>query len=189
MMERKHIGSVIVTRGTEMVGIFTEGDMINRIISKGLDPKDTLIGDVCSRQLLTISSDTSCRDALLKMQTNSCKRLLVYEGTQFLGIVKMQALVASIALEEKRNNFVPNLLAGLTLIIVLMVIGSGREIIALVAWLLIAITIAFDLSARDLARLFNPLFVVIKNIFSRRAANKEKAPSADEPKDKKSNHI
>ncbi|MEI6414920.1 MAG: CBS domain-containing protein [Pseudomonadota bacterium] len=122
LMEERNMGSIVVTSAGEVVGIITEQDMVRRVVNHGLNPVEVPIGQVCTRQLVSVSSDTSCRRAILKMHANNCRRLLVYQGLRFQGLVKLRDLANGIAMREKRQNWVPNLIVGLTLILVLVVI-------------------------------------------------------------------
>ena len=122
LMEERDVGSVIVTRNDKVKGIFTQQDMLRRVINRGQDPATTSIGEVCSTNLVTITADASCREAILKMRSNGCHRLFVYRGAQFLGLVKMHDLANGIAGQEKKQNWLPNLIVGLTLMLVVAVI-------------------------------------------------------------------
>ena len=122
LMEERDVGSVVVTRNGEVVGIFTEQDMMRRIINRGLDPKTTSIGEACTSHLVTTTADSSCQEAILKMRANGCHRLFVYRGAKFLGLVKLHDLANGMAIQEKQQNWIPNLIVGLTLVLVVIVI-------------------------------------------------------------------
>lgn len=122
LMEERDVGSVIVTRNGEVIGIFTQQDMMRRIINRGKDPATTPIGEACSTNLVTITADASCQEAVLKMRANGCHRLFVYRGSQFLGLVKLHDLANGMAVQEKKQNWLPNLIVGLTLMLVVVVI-------------------------------------------------------------------
>jgi signal-transduction protein with cAMP-binding, CBS, and nucleotidyltransferase domain len=121
-MAEHNLGSVIVTRADQVVGLFTEQDLVKRVVASGLNPTEVALGEVCSRNLVSISSDATCREALLKMRANGCFRLLVYRGSSFLGLVKLQDLAHGIAIQENRSDWLPNAIVGVTLTLVLGVI-------------------------------------------------------------------
>jgi len=81
------------------------------------------LGEVCSRQLVSISPTTSCREAILKMRANRCRRLLVYHDTRFIGLVKLPDLAHGIATQGTHRDWLPNIIVGSTLILVLIVIA------------------------------------------------------------------
>jgi CBS domain-containing protein len=76
MCERQ-VTSAVVTRGGDVVGIFTEGDLMKRVVNTGRDPTELGVGEVCTRQLVSIEADSACHTAVLKMRSNGCRRLLV----------------------------------------------------------------------------------------------------------------
>ena len=106
MCERQ-VTSAVVTRGGEVVGIFTEGDLMKRVVNAGRDPTELGVGEVCTRQLVSIEADSACHTAVRKMRSNGCRRLLVYRGSRFLGLVKIQDLALALAsVTRQRSSFV-----------------------------------------------------------------------------------
>ena len=61
---RKKIGSVIVMRNDRPVGIVTERNIFKRIIEDGMDPKSTIIGDLMSSPIISITPDTEIVEAI-----------------------------------------------------------------------------------------------------------------------------
>jgi len=121
-MADRNLGSVIVTAANEVVGLFTERDLVKRVLAVDLDPSNTTLGKVCSRQLISIPADASCREAVLKMHANSFRRLLVYRGSHLVGLVKMQDLALGIAAKDNQRDWLPNAIVGLTVTLVITVI-------------------------------------------------------------------
>jgi signal-transduction protein with cAMP-binding, CBS, and nucleotidyltransferase domain len=122
-MSECHVGSAVVTRGGEVVGLFTEGDLMNRVVKVGLEPAGLAVGEVCSRQLISVQADASCSAAVLKMHANGCLRLLVYRGPQYLGLVKIQDLALAMATASRQSSRISDVVVGATLMLVLGVIG------------------------------------------------------------------
>lgn len=121
-MADRNLGSIIVTAANEVIGLFTERDLMKRVVAAGLDPSKTVLAKVCSRQPVSVTADTSCREAVLKMHANGFRRLLVYRGSRLVGLVKMQDLALGIAAKDNHRDWIPNTIVGLTLILVLIVI-------------------------------------------------------------------
>ncbi len=121
-MVERNLGSIIVTRDEEVIGLFTEQDLLKRVVGHKLNPADVPLGDICTRRLVSIAAEASCREAVLKMRSNSCRRLLVYRGARFLGLIELQDVAHGIANEGGRKNWLPNLIVGLTLMLVFGVI-------------------------------------------------------------------
>ena len=80
-----------------MVGLFTERDLLMRVVAEGRDPCALSLGEVCSRDLMRVDHDTGCRKAVMKMQARLSQRVLVYRGGRFLGLVKLPDLAYAMA--------------------------------------------------------------------------------------------
>jgi signal-transduction protein with cAMP-binding, CBS, and nucleotidyltransferase domain len=130
------VASAVVTRGGEVVGLFTEGDLMKRVVNTGRDPAGLSVGEVCTRQLVSVESDTACHMAVLKMRSNGCRRLLVYRGPRFLGLVKIQDLALAMASATRHRSFLSNVIVWATLALVfgviVMLLLQLPEIMALV---------------------------------------------------------
>lgn len=116
------VTSAVVTRGGEVVGIFTEGDLMKRVVNAGRDPTELGVGEVCTRQLVSIDADSACHTAVLKMRSNGCRRLVVYRGSRFLGLVKIQDLALAMASATRQYSSFLNVIVWATLALVFGVI-------------------------------------------------------------------
>ena len=109
---------------------------MNRVVNTGQDPAVLGVGEVCTRQLVSVESDTACHMAVLKMRSNGCRRLLVYRGPRFLGLVKIQDLALALASATRQRSLLLNLIVGATLTLVfgviVMLLLQLPEMIALV---------------------------------------------------------
>lgn len=122
-MARRDIGSVVVTEYGNVVGLFTERDLIRRVVGAGRNPREVTLGEVCSRNLIAINDDQTCETAIKTMYRNRCRRLLLYRGEQFLGIVTLQSVAQELADHRSRKNTVVNLVGGVTLMAALCLIA------------------------------------------------------------------
>lgn len=123
VMAERDIGSLIVTAGNEVIGLFTERDLLKRVIGAGKDATALKLSDVCSRNLISLPHDSSCANAIKLMESNRCRRLLVYKNGQFAGLVNIQDVASALADHSAGKNLLINLVAGMTLAIALAVIG------------------------------------------------------------------
>ena len=95
-MGEKRIGSVVVTRGEEPVGIFTERDLLTTLLAKGRSLNVT-VGEVCSSPLLAIPAGTPVNVAAHVMAHKRVKRLPVVEDDELVGIITARDLVEAYA--------------------------------------------------------------------------------------------
>jgi len=122
-MSERDLGSLVVTDAGRVVGLFTERDLLKRVVGAGKDPAALKLGEVCTRNLISIAHDSHCADAIRLMRVNRCRRLLVYRNDHLLGLVKMHDLADALADHGGGKNLLVNLVGGLTLAVVLAVIG------------------------------------------------------------------
>ena len=88
-MRDRNIGDVIVTNGNGVCGIVTDRDIVVRAIADGCVPANTTIGDICSRDLVTVSPDADVTEAVSLMREHALRRLPVVENGKPVGIVSI----------------------------------------------------------------------------------------------------
>ena len=93
MMARAHIGAVVVLDEGRLIGIFTERDLLNRVIVTGMEPKETKIVEVMTRNVAVARADDSCTKCLEMMQKVGCRHLPIVEGDRLIGIISMRDLL------------------------------------------------------------------------------------------------
>jgi CBS domain-containing protein len=92
MMTAEDIGAIVVASVREPVGILTERDLMKKVVLEERDPKNTKVGEVMSRPLITIRSDASFGEATQLMQERKIRRLLVEEDGKIVGIITQRDL-------------------------------------------------------------------------------------------------
>jgi CBS domain-containing protein len=88
-MNLQRIGSVMVKDSERVVGIFTERDVLTRVVSDGRDPKTTPVREVMTEQFKFITRDTSVEDAMQMMTDKRVRHLPVMDGEKLLGLVSI----------------------------------------------------------------------------------------------------
>lgn len=92
IMGRERIGSVIVTKNDKPWGIFTERDLLTKLIHKDL-PLEVEVEKYSSTPLVSITPDWSIHRAAVHMATKHVRRLPVFEGENLAGIITARDLV------------------------------------------------------------------------------------------------
>lgn len=95
-----NVGAVPVLDGTRLVGVFSERDIMSKVVSKGRDPSTTRIAEVMSTRLRTLVPDSSCEDAMAMMQAHGIRHLPVCDGSTLVGFLSLRDLLRH-TLEEK----------------------------------------------------------------------------------------
>src|SRR5437870_1003410 len=73
------IGDVIVLDDGVICGLVTDRDLVVRVLAEGRDPGGTHLGDVCSRQLVTVGPDDAVEDAIGLIRQRAVRRIPVVE--------------------------------------------------------------------------------------------------------------
>ncbi len=95
IMGQKRIGSVLVSRDGEIYGIFTERDLVSRVLLEG--NLDDEVGKYTSTPLITVSPDYDLKEATRIMADMKIKRLVVVEDGKVVGILTASDIVKAIA--------------------------------------------------------------------------------------------
>jgi len=91
-MLEENVGSVAVCEGERLVGMFTERDVL-RLAGEGPGFLEVNVGDVMTRQLVTLSPSDEILDAARVMSKHRIRHLPVLEGENLLGVVGMREVV------------------------------------------------------------------------------------------------
>ena len=96
LMREEHIGSPPITDDEKLVGMITDRDITTRVVAEAADAEATPVGDVYSRDLVSVEPDVDLEEALQLMARHQIRRLPVVENGRLIGIVAQ----ADIALAE-----------------------------------------------------------------------------------------
>jgi CBS domain-containing protein len=100
LMRDGDIGSLPVTDGETLVGMITDRDITTRVVAEAADPQTTSVGDVSSRDAISVGPDDDLDEALGLMARHQVRRLTVVEDGRLVGIVAQ----ADIALRENETK-------------------------------------------------------------------------------------
>lgn len=101
LMNDKGIGGVVVLQDRALVGIFTERDIMRRVVAARLDPSTTLISDVMTKECATITDDVQIAVCRAMMSTRRIRHLPVMHGDTLAGMVTSGDILAfEVALAE-----------------------------------------------------------------------------------------
>jgi len=92
-MVQCNVGAVPVLDGTKLVGIFSERDIMKRVVTEGRDPMTTRIGDVMTQDIHSVAPTSTCLDAMAMMQEYAVRHLPVCEGTTLVGFLSLRDLL------------------------------------------------------------------------------------------------
>jgi CBS domain-containing protein len=79
--------SILVVEDDRVLGIFTERDVLARVVGAGRDPATTRLREVMTTDLETIGADEPVAEAVRRMDEGSIRHLPVVEGSRVLGVL------------------------------------------------------------------------------------------------------
>lgn len=86
-MNAQRIGSLVVLEEDRLFGIFTERDVLVRVVAAHRDPATTPVGEVMTREVVTIRPDTLVEEAMQLISRRRCRHLPVLDGGRLVGLV------------------------------------------------------------------------------------------------------
>jgi CBS domain-containing protein len=110
LMNEEGIGGVLVMDGDDLAGIFTERDMLRRVVAAGLDPARTTVGEVLTASVVTCEPQTSIDECAALMTARHIRHLPVREAGRLVGLVTIGDILAFRVSEqqttiEQMNNY------------------------------------------------------------------------------------
>ena len=92
-MTERNIGAVaVVDRGT-LAGVFSERDIMSRVVAKGLNPDSTEVSDVMSREIMVAAPSEDVGAALQKMHSIGSRHLPVVDDGRLVGMLSIRDLL------------------------------------------------------------------------------------------------
>ena len=110
-MNRHRIGAIVILDGTRLVGIFTERDVLRRVVGAGLDPRRALVSDVMTADVITISPAATLDETTSIFTEKRCRHLPVVAQGKIVGLISIGDITrwmgdASRAEAEHLRNYI-----------------------------------------------------------------------------------
>lgn len=88
-MNRHKIGSVLVMDGAKLAGIFTERDVLTRVVAADLDPKTAPVTQVMTPNVLTVAPETTVQQMMDLFAEKHCRHMPVVKGGEIIGLISI----------------------------------------------------------------------------------------------------
>ena len=113
LMAENNVGSVVVSVGGRMVGIFTERDYCRKIILMGRSSLDTPIDEIMTKKMITVHPDQTLEECLELMTNHYIRHLPVEDDGKLVGVVSMRDVMSAIiSTKEDRIERLENYILG-----------------------------------------------------------------------------
>lgn len=93
LMSRNNVGIVNVLEGERLVGVFSERDVVQRVVDRGLDPARTVVGDVMTTEIVVADADEDYQTAMHKMDQANIRHLPVVSEGRLLSMISIRDLM------------------------------------------------------------------------------------------------
>ena len=88
-MNRQRVGCMLVIEDDQLVGVFTERDVLKRVVGAGVDPTRTRVAEVMTANVITISPDATVEQAMVIFTEKRCRHLPVIEQGRLVGTISI----------------------------------------------------------------------------------------------------
>jgi CBS domain-containing protein len=88
-MNQHKVGAVLVMNEGKLAGIFTERDVMTRVIAANLDPKATPITQAMTVNVLSIPPETTVQEVMDIFAEKRCRHLPVIQGGELVGLISI----------------------------------------------------------------------------------------------------
>jgi CBS domain-containing protein len=95
------VGALLVTEGTRPVGMFTERDVLRRIVDAGRHPNTTHVEDVMTTDVVIVEPSTTVEEAMAVMTSRRFRHLPVVDGGEVTGMISIGDLMRWVSLNQE----------------------------------------------------------------------------------------
>ena len=92
-MALNNIGAILVTDGDTPIGLFSERDLLKRVVAAGVDVDKVTVDSVMTAKMVSVSPRDAFRDLVVKMHAGNFRHLPVMEGGKVVGWVSVKDLL------------------------------------------------------------------------------------------------
>jgi len=103
IMNRHHVGALVVARDDGVVGMFTERDVLNRVVARQRDPASTAVSDVMTAPVAYCSPDASRAECRSVMRQRRIRHLPVIDNGLLVGLVSIGDLLIDEGAEQQET--------------------------------------------------------------------------------------
>ena len=92
-MVERNIGAVPVLREGCLVGVFSERDLMRRVVVEGRDPARTMVGEVMTENPLTVQPEADLETCIFLMRRHGFRHLPICQDQELRGMVSMRDII------------------------------------------------------------------------------------------------
>lgn len=101
LFRERNVGSLVVFDGMSYCGIFTERDVVKRVVAEGLDPACSLVGEVMTPKILAVGPEDLIETVEATMRRERIRHVVVAGGSGVVGVISLGDVAARRAVEDR----------------------------------------------------------------------------------------
>lgn len=101
MLAQYEVGAILVMDQGKLVGVVSERDYSRKVALQGRNSKETLVADIMTREVITVTPQTRTRDCMALMSQKKIRHLPVVDGQQVLGMISIRDIMDDIIADHE----------------------------------------------------------------------------------------
>lgn len=101
LLNKNRIGCLVIVRNGEIVGILTERDLLERVLEKCKNPKETKVSEIMTKHVIAGKPDMDLIEATRLMFKLKVKKLPVTDGDKLVGVVTLTDIARATSVDEE----------------------------------------------------------------------------------------
>lgn len=101
LMNKNRIGCLIAVYNGEILGIITERDLLEKVLEKSKNPKQTKVSEIMTRQVVLGTPDMQLVEATRLMFKNKVKKLPIAKGNRLMGLITLTDIARATSVDKK----------------------------------------------------------------------------------------
>jgi CBS domain-containing protein len=101
LLSTYEVGALMVMEGGRLVGVFSERDYTRKIALQGRSSRDTLVSEIMTRNVVTVTPSTRTRACMSLMSEKKIRHLPVIDGTTVLGMISIRDIMDDIIADHE----------------------------------------------------------------------------------------
>jgi CBS domain-containing protein len=106
LLNRNKIGCLVVVRDDDIEGILTERDLLQRVLEKSRNPKETKVSEIMTKDVIVGQPDMDISEATKIMMKNKVKKLPIVEKSHLVGIVTVTDIARATDIDKRTMELV-----------------------------------------------------------------------------------
>ena len=109
LLNKHKIGCLVIVHNNEIAGIITERDLLERVLEKCRNPKQTSVSEIMTRNVITGTPDMDTLETTRLMFKLKVKKLPITDGSKLVGIITLTDIARSTSVDQKTIELIEQL--------------------------------------------------------------------------------